>query len=381
LIEETEEFPHNIVSTSVASLPCQQRVPDTMDGNSPSNILSKLTSPTAVKAAIAECDRLSCETFLREYGYKPAREYKLRVGDSEYDSKAIAAVAFGYQHGTRPLLPNECSGGRDRGNAAWTLDRLGFCVSGINHEGWWVEEVELTVDAYLDMLALHRAGVPFTKSSYLKKLHAHGPARTLKAYEFKMQNISAALSEMGKGWLLGYAPKARYQHLVRFVLEDRLGRAADPAKIELPQVQALEHASRFVKIDWAKRDAENRELGRGGEKFVLEHERARLAAADKPELAAKVTWKASEADGHGYDISSFESDGTPIHIEVKTTTRGELTPFFVSSNEVRVSERLGMRYRLYRVFNFPRSPEIATYRGSLSACLRLSPASYRAQRK
>jgi hypothetical protein len=117
-------------------------------------------------------------------------------------------------------------------------------------------------------------------------------------------------------------------------------------------------APRLVKIDWAKRDAEHRALGNGGEKYVFERKRHQLIEADKPELAARVKWNASEADGHGYDISSFEIDGTPISIEVKTTTRGKETPFFVSSNEVVVSSRLGNSYRLYRVYNFLSSPSI-----------------------
>jgi hypothetical protein len=352
-----------------------------MRGNSVSNILSKLTSPIAVKAALAECDRLGRDLFLAEYGFKPSAEYVLHGDGAEYDSKAIAAVAFGYQFGTRPLSPDECRGGKDRGNAGWALDRLGFRVSGIKHVGWWLEEVEPSVDAYFEMFALYRAGRQFKKSDYLKRLHEKNPARSYKAYEFKLQNVSAVLNDLEKEWLPGYAPKAAYQHLLRYVVEDRLGRDDDRTGLEFLAAAPKEHAPRLAKIDWAKRDAENRELGNGGERYVFEQERLRLIAADKPELAARVTWNARDADGHGYDITSFDADGGSIHIEVKTTTRGEGTPFFVSDNELRVSQRLGDSYRLYRVFNFPSSPQVAVYGGPLSECLKLSPASYRAQRK
>ena len=44
-----------------------------------------------VKLALAECERLGREEFLRRYGYGHAREYVLRYGGHEYDSKAIAA--------------------------------------------------------------------------------------------------------------------------------------------------------------------------------------------------------------------------------------------------------------------------------------------------
>jgi len=40
----------------------------------------------------------------------------------------------------------------------------------------------------------------------------------------------------------------------------------------------------------------------------------------------------TEGDGIGYDIRSFERDGSDRFIEVKTTAYGKQTPFFVSRN-------------------------------------------------
>jgi hypothetical protein len=349
-----------------------------MPSGNASIILGYLTSPTAVKAAMSECDRIGREDFLKQYGFKPATEYTVTRGGSEYDSKAIAAVAFGYQHGAPPLAFDECHGGKHEGHAGWAIDRLGFSVQGINHIGWWLDEVDRTIDVYFEIWTRTRAGEKFRKSDYLKKLHDEGPKRSYKAYEYKLQNISAALNDLGHDWLQGYAPKARYQQLVRFCLEDRLGRPIGPSNTQ-PKKPKKEHAPKLVKIDWAKRDAENRELGIGGEKFVLERERQRLVDANKPGLAAHVRWNASEADGHGYDISSFEVDGTPIFIEVKTTTLDREAPFFVSRNEVLSSRQLGDRYRLYRVANFLSSPTIKVYTGPLEDCLTLTPNSYRAR--
>ncbi|WP_271596125.1 MULTISPECIES: DUF3883 domain-containing protein [unclassified Bradyrhizobium] len=351
-----------------------------MAHDSPARTLNKLTSPTAVKAAIAECDRLGREAFRRLYHFKPARAYALRYSGGVYDSKAIAAVAFGYQFGTEPLAWDECSGGKVKGNAAWALDRLGFHVTGVRHVGWWIEEAEAAVDAYLEMLALHQAGLPFKKKDYHSKLHSQGPSRTAKAYEWKLQNVSAVLQEMGREWLPGYAPAPGFQTLLRYVLEDRIGREFDSSEAEAIRTESASKP-RLVRIDWALRDAENRELGKGGERYVFERERQTLKEANRADLAAKVKWEASEADGHGYDISSFDLDGKPIHIEVKTTAHGEATPFFVSSNELSTSSRLDESYRLYRVYNFPASPEITVYRGALEKCLVLNPTSYRAQRK
>jgi uncharacterized protein DUF3883 len=342
--------------------------------------LAALTSPTAVRAAIAECDSLGRELFLHQYGFKSATDYRVRYLGGEYDSKAIAGVAYGYQHGISPLEWNEFGGGKNSGCAGWALDRLGFEVTGIKHVGWWLDEVEQAIRVYFDMFARYKAGEKFTKAGFLKKLHDENPARSYKSYEYKLQNISAVLNDLGRDWLSGYAPKARYQKLLRFAVEDWLGRGPGTASVSLPLTKRR-HSPRLVKIDWAKRDAENRALGEGGERYVFQQERQSLVEKQRPDLAALVKWDASEADGHGYDISSFDPDGTPIFIEVKTTTRGKDTAFFVSHNEVKVSGIHGERYRLYRVFNFLTRPDVLVHKGNLDDCFSLSPVSFRATAK
>jgi hypothetical protein len=342
--------------------------------------LSTLTSPTAVKAAIAECDGFGRERFLEQYGFKPATEYRLKYDGCEYDSKAIAGVAYGYQHGVPPLQWNEFGGGKNSGCAGWALDRLGFEVTGIKHVGWWFHEVEHAIRAYFDMFARYKAGEQFTKASFLKRLYEENPARSYKSYEYKLQNISAVLSDLRRDWLPGYAPKARYQKLLRFAVEDWIGRAPGTVNTSPPGA-TRRRSPRLAKIDWAKRDAENRALGESGERYVFEKERQSLIDKQRPDLAARVKWDASEADGHGYDISSFDADGTPIFIEVKTTTLGEKTPFFVSYNEVQASTRLGGRYRLHRVFDFLTRPDVAVHEGCLDDGFSLNAVSFRAKQK
>ena len=70
--------------------------------------LGNLTSRHAVLEAIAECDRVGQETFLKKYGFHPARSYFLVHDGRRYDSKAIAGVAHGYQFpGQGPLHASE----------------------------------------------------------------------------------------------------------------------------------------------------------------------------------------------------------------------------------------------------------------------------------
>jgi len=78
-----------------------------------------------VRDAIAECDRLTRDVFLRKYGYKVSRLYPLLFNGRSYDSKAIVGVAFGKQHGT-PLKYSEFSSGM--ATVVPLLERLGFPV-------------------------------------------------------------------------------------------------------------------------------------------------------------------------------------------------------------------------------------------------------------
>ena len=88
--------------------------------------LSLLTSPAAVKAAIAECDKLGHQEFLARYGYKKSRRYPLYYGGKVYDSKAIIGVAFGNQHG-ESLKSTDFSGGA--ATVVPVLNRLGFSAN------------------------------------------------------------------------------------------------------------------------------------------------------------------------------------------------------------------------------------------------------------
>ncbi|MGX0976073.1 hypothetical protein ACSSVY_001787 [Roseovarius sp. MBR-51] len=98
------------------------------------------------------------------------------------------------------------------------------------------------------------------------------------------------------------------------------------------------------------------------------------------DLAKRVRWVSKElGDGLGYDIRSFDLEGNELFLEVKTTTGGLATAFYVSNNEVAVSEEKAQSYHLVRVFNFPDKPRFFTLSGRLSETLKLEPTSYRAR--
>jgi hypothetical protein len=86
----------------------------------------------------------------------------------------------------------------------------------------------------------------------------------------------------------------------------------------------------------------------------------------------------TQGDGLGYDILSFDPDGSRRFIEVKTTAFGERTPFFVSANEVRFTRSQPEEFRLYRLFDFRQMPRLFELAGPIESHCALDPATYRA---
>jgi len=97
------------------------------------------------------------------------------------------------------------------------------------------------------------------------------------------------------------------------------------------------------------------------------------------QLAERVEHVANtEGDGLGYDIRSFEHDGSERYIEVKTTSFGVRTPFFVTDNELRFSRDCAPQFRLYRLFDFRASPRLFELAGPIDVHCHLDPTGYRA---
>ena len=64
----------------------------------------------------------------------------------------------------------------------------------------------------------------------------------------------------------------------------------------------------------------------------------------------------TQGDGNGYDIKSFNEDGTVRFIEIKTTKQGIDSEFFMSHNEIQFSELNQKSYYLYRVYDLKLNP-------------------------
>ena len=272
---------------------------------------------------------------------------------------------------------------------------------------WSREEVEAIVADYLQMLTLELAGQSFNKTEHRRRLQQKLNGRSDASIEFKHGNISAAMIDLGFPYIRGYQRRSNYQELLATVAQEQVSGkttldeaalaavqqpAAAPTQTDFTKV--MSHAPkkqhhvaeplnpllfRAVKRDYLEREAQNRSLGLAGELFVVQFEHWRLVGLGQHRLADKVEHIAqSKGDGLGYDILSFESDGKERLIEVKTTTFGRDTPFFVTRGELALSQGAKNQFHLYRLFEFRKAPRLFDLHGALEQHCLLDPVTYRA---
>lgn len=161
---------------------------------------------------------------------------------------------------------------------------------------------------------------------------------------------------------------------------ERVGLFVEPPPARLPVTPQREDVERLVrKFNPVERDFRNRKLGRDGEELVLHFERARLKQFERSDLAKKVRWVSQEdGDGAGYDILSFDEKGKERFLEVKTTVGPDVTPFYVTRNELSFSSERPDAFRLCRVFDFSTNPRMFELTPPLEKLVHLSALSYEA---
>lgn len=272
---------------------------------------------------------------------------------------------------------------------------------------WTDQQNDAIVADYFAMLADDIAGRLYNKAEHNRTLQEL-IGRPRGSIEYKHQNISAVLKGLGEDWIPGYMPRFNFQaslvdavarwlerhpewlipathtgaHPVSSVLREdaRLWIGPPPTHSNAPPPSELEQMMAIAeKFDVAGRDARNRALGRMGEERVLAHERAGLLAAGRADLAHRIRWVSEvDGDGAGYDIASFDIDGSDRLIEVKTTNGWERTPFHITRNELAVAEAYRDDWLLVRLWNFARAPRAFELRPPLEAHVSLMAMSYQA---
>ncbi len=133
--------------------------------------------------------------------------------------------------------------------------------------------------------------------------------------------------------------------------------------------------------DYESRSRRHKQLGDKGEELALDYERKKLLEAGHSILTKKVA--KIKRDSEGYDIHSFEEDGTPMQIEVKTTrSKVGQANFFLSSNELKQAKELD-NYYLYMVYEIlSKNPKIWIVKNPFhprKTSVVLTPMNYRVQ--
>ncbi len=277
---------------------------------------------------------------------------------------------------------------------------------------WTKDEVGHIVDDYFKMLLSELEGKAFNKTEHRKTLAPKLENRSKGSIEFKHQNISAVMIDLGLPYIDGYKPRGNYQGLLKDTTENLLesfpelikiiqadvNRSAELQKIEnilstlvyppvsdnhsmnIHEDRVQFNTNKCIKTNYLEQEARNSSLGAAGEEFVLKYEKTRLESIEKLNLADRIE-QVSETQGDwvGYDIRSFNEDGSDRFIEVKTTKYGIQTPFFVTKNELGFSKENSSDYNLYRVFSFRKTPKLFMLQGRLDMACTLDPVQFRAR--
>jgi len=271
---------------------------------------------------------------------------------------------------------------------------------------WSEKEVELIVAVYFGMLSYELTGKSFSKAENRRNLLSLLNNRSEGSIEFKNQNISAVLINLGQPYIKGYLPRFNFQRiLVDKVIEylkhkpsienqfkefaekpiTRSRKIVDFEKFvfDQPILTSLfdpeqKYSRNPIKINYLEREQNNKYLGNSGEELVLEYEKWSLIQNGKENFANQIRWiSKEEGDGAGFDILSKHLNGKDKYIEVKTTKLGKETPFFFSRNELLFSQFHSGQYQLYRLFNFEDEARMFIRNGGLDSICHIIPVNFK----
>lgn len=273
------------------------------------------------------------------------------------------------------------------------------------NEDWTNNEVELIIQDYFKMFQLELEQQKYNKSEHRQILLPLLNNRSNGSIEFKHQNISAVLANMGQPYIKGYKPRSNYQQILeeqvarflrehRITLEEKFEHFADTViataydqinfetiiadEPEPSQVQESEPTYRPIKINYLEKEQNNRNLGEKGEKLVIAYEQWRLIKAGKENLADRIEWISKEkGDGTGYDILSKNTNGTDRYVEVKTTKLSKETPIYLTKNEISFAKTNAKEFFLYRVFNFGPQPHMFIKEGNYEGFCTIQPMTFK----
>ena len=98
-------------------------------------------------------------------------------------------------------------------------------------------------------------------------------------------------------------------------------------------------------------------VGNAGEKVIYEFEKNKLKDMGRLDLAEKVRWVADEGEKPGWDIESYDENGSIMRIEVKAS-KGKINNIIITENEKNKAEKYRESFFLALVENVFKKPTI-----------------------
>lgn len=158
-------------------------------------------------------------------------------------------------------------------------------------------------------------------------------------------------------------------------------------EFEFSRIDKLDDDPTFKakKVDFIEIAKRNQILGLEGELFVIAYEQLFLESIGREDLSSKIEHKSvTEGDGLGFDVLSFDKNGKPKHIEVKTTIGNANAQFYMTQNELSFMEINPATYYIYRVYDFnreERTGKVVVLNNSIMEQIDLIPNSFRCKLK
>lgn len=273
-------------------------------------------------------------------------------------------------------------------------------------DSWSELEVELIVANYFEMLSKEISGISYSKTAFRNDILPLLKNRSSGSVEFKHQNISAVLINLGQPYIKGYLPRFNYQKIleekvIEFLIQNKkienvfklfadkeiisptIPLEFDRILVDAPASNIASepiplYGKNPIKTNYLEREQRNNRLGLLGEQFVLEYEKWTLIQIGKEKLADEIRWiSQEEGDGAGFDILSKNRNGSDKYVEVKTTKLGKETPFYFSQNELQFSKKHSANFHLYRLFDFESEARLFTKNGALDSICHSIPLTFK----
>jgi flagellar biosynthesis GTPase FlhF len=265
---------------------------------------------------------------------------------------------------------------------------------------------------YFEMLRAELRGEMFSKADHRHRLAAELGLKDPDLVDLAFQQVSSVLLEIGmpvvdgfrplNGWPVALANAVQGHLEAKPELVDALWIDGDASKVAVPvelddsrmvlmptplpgeHDSAAGRAERWapsvaLDLDFRAREARDEALAVAGQRFVLAYERARLRETGFKNLVGRIEWVAQDrGDALGFHVRSFDEQGEPRSIVVKTTNFGARLPFALTHAELQLGNELGAKCCIYRVFAFSRNPRLFVLPGPFERGLSLVPLEHRA---